>query len=211
LRGGGATASIARTPLRDFDREALNVRSFSQLCRAIAILVAAWALPALGQQLAEPKSTTLVTVTGDITRTNRGPYDEARDAYFKHLGIVFTKAAAFDAAMLASMAQRTVRTDFPKGGKVRSFTGPLLADVLAAAGAAGSTATITAMDGYAAELPIDDIKKFGVILALTESGKPLGIGDTGPAWVIFPRLDNPALKGRNDDGWVWAVVAISVK
>jgi hypothetical protein len=174
-------------------------------------LVAAWAPPVNAQPLPEPKTATFVTVTGSVTKTNRGPFDESRDVLFKHLGIEFAKAAAFDAPMLASMPQHTVKTDFPLGGRVRSFTGPLLADVLAAAGATGSTATITAIDGYAAELPIDEIKKFGVILALAESGKPLGIGDYGPAWVIFPRLDHAALKGRNDDGWVWAVVSIAVK
>lgn len=173
-------------------------------------LAAALALPAHAQQLPEPKTTTVVTVTGDITKTNRGPYDEARDVFFKYLEIDFTKAAAFDAAMLASLEQHEVKTDFPMGGEVRRFTGPLLADVLTAVGATGTIATITAIDGYAAELSIAEIKTFGVILALAEDGKPFGIGDYGPAWVIFPRLENPALKGRNDDGWVWAVVAISV-
>ena len=97
------------------------------------------------------------------------------------------------------------------GGKVRSFSGPRLADVLDAAAATGSTATITAIDGYAAELPIADIKNFDLVLAISEDCRPLGIGDYGPAWVVFPRLDNPALKDRNDDGWVWAVVAIELK
>lgn len=173
-------------------------------------LTVAMVLPAHSEQLPGPKTTTLVTITGNITKTNRGPYDEARDVWFRHLEIKFTKAAAFDAAMLASLKQHTVKTDFPMGGIVRNFTGPLLADVLTAAGATGSTATITAIDGYAAELSLAEIKKFGVILAIAEDSKPFGIGDYGPAWIIFPRLDNPALKNRNDDGWVWSVVAISV-
>lgn len=186
------------------------MRFFIQLNLIVIALAVALVLPAHAQQLPEPKTTTLVTVTGNITKTNRGPYDEARDVLFKYLKIDFTKAAAFDAAMLAALKQHEIKTDFPMGGKVRSFTGPLLADVLRAAGATGTTATITAIDGYAAELSIAEIKKFGVILALSEDGKPFGIGDYGPAWLVFPRLENPALRDRSDDGWVWAVVAISV-
>ena len=168
-------------------------------------------VPASGQQLTEPKTTALVTIMGKVTKTNREPFDEARDVFFKHLGIKFTKAVAFDREMLIALEQHEVRTDFPMGGAVRRFTGPLLADVLEAVGATGSTVTITAIDGYAANLSIADIKKFDVVLAISEDDRPLGIGDYGPACVIFPRLDNPALKDRNDDGWVWAVVAIAIK
>jgi len=174
-------------------------------------LLAMLAMPAAAQQLAAPQTTVLVTVVGNVAKTNRGAYDQAHDVFFKHLNINFTRAAAFDHGMLATLKQQTVKTDFPMGGVVRSFSGPLLKDVLVAAGATGTTATITALDGYAAELSIVDIEKFGVILALAEDGKPFGVGDYGPTWVIFPRADNPALKGRNDDGWVWAIVAIAVK
>lgn len=187
------------------------MRRFVSLRLLVIALAAALALPAAAQQLAAPKTTVLVTVVGNVAKTNRGAYDETRDVYFKHLNLPFTKAAAFDYGMLTALKQHMVKTDFPMGGKVRSFSGPLLADVLAAAGATGTTATITAFDGYAAELPIADIAKFGVILALAEDGKPFGVGDYGPTWVIFPRADNPALKGRNDDGWVWAIAAIAVK
>lgn len=178
---------------------------------AVVASLVSLALPAAGQQIAEPKTTVLLTVSGNVAKTNLGPYDGSRDVYFKHLNIGFSKASAFNRAMLTALKQHAIRTDFPMGGKVRTFSGPRLVDVLAAAGATGTTATITAMDGYAAELPTADIKKSGVILALAENGKPFGVGDYGPAWVIFPRLDIPELKGRNDDGWVWSVVSIAVK
>lgn len=67
-------------------------------------------------------------------------------------------------------------------------------DVLAATGATGTTATTTALDGYVAELPIADIEKFGVILALAKDGKPYGVGDYGPTSVILSRADNTVLK-----------------
>jgi hypothetical protein len=187
------------------------MRALFQVKFALVFIFTILMLPASGQQLSVPKTTPLVTIVGNVTKTNREPYDEARDVFFKHLGIAFNKAVVFDWEMLTSLEQHTVRTDFPMGGKARSFSGPRLADVLDAAGATGSTATITAIDGYAAELPIADIRKFNLLLAISEDSRPLGIGDYGPAWVIFPRLDNPALKDRNDDGWVWAVVAIAIK
>lgn len=187
------------------------MRALPQTHLALVFIFTILILPVSGQQISAPKTTPLVTIFGEVSNTNREPYDEARDVFYKHLGIAFTKAVVFDWEMLTSLEQHSVRTDFPMGGKVRSFSGPRLADVLDAAGATGSTATITAIDGYAAELPIADIKNFDLVLAISEDGRPLGIGDYGPAWVVFPRLDNPALKDRNDDGWVWAVVAIEIK
>ncbi|MSO81221.1 MAG: molybdopterin-dependent oxidoreductase [Alphaproteobacteria bacterium] len=187
------------------------MRRFASLRLLVIALAAVLALPATAQQIAAPKTTVLVTVVGNLAKANRGSYDAVSDVFFKHLNLPFTNAATFDYGMLTALKKHTVKTDFQMGGKVRSFSGPLLADVLATAGATGTIATVTAFDGYAAELPIADIAKFGVILALAEDGKPFGVGDYGPTWAIFPRADKQALKGRNDDAWVWAIAAIAVK
>ena len=115
-------------------------------------------LPAKAGPLDVPKSAVVLTVSGKIANTNRGPFDETKDLFFRHLDVTFTSAAAFDRAMLLDLEQHTIKTDFPKGGSVRNFTGPRLTDVLALTGATGETVKITALDGYTGELPLFEIK-----------------------------------------------------
>tara|TARA_R110002012_G_scaffold103266_1_gene243151 strand:+ start:461 stop:1006 length:546 start_codon:yes stop_codon:yes gene_type:complete len=158
-----------------------------------------------------PRSTPLITVFGNVSQTNRDAFAPERDLYFKHLGITFDRAAVFDAEMLAALPQSEIAADFPAGSATRRFSGPRLADLLKAVGADGSTVTVTAIDGYAAEIPMADVARFNPIFAIAEEGAPLALGAYGPGFVVFPRLDDPALKGMVDDFWVWGVIAISVR
>ena len=89
--------------------------------------------------------------------------------------------------------------------------GPLLSDVLAAAGADGQTVTVQAMDGYAVEVPLADMVAKGAVLALERDGKPLGIGNFGPTQIVFPRADRPELADMPDDWWIWQIYHIDVQ
>src|SRR3546814_16764005 len=80
-----------------------------------------------------------------------------------------------------------------------TFEGPLLADVLAAAGAAGSSLRAVALNGYASEIPLADLQKYPVLLALKREGKYLGIGGRGPAGHVYPPRDHPALQAATDE------------
>lgn len=153
----------------------------------------------------------LLTVSGAVTKPNRGPVDPDYDKLFAFNDVAFDKARSFDADALAALPQVTVKTDFPKGGETVTFTGPLLADVLAAAGASGSKITIQAMDGYAVEVPATDMLGDGAVVALARDGRPFGIGDFGPTQIVFPRADRPALKDMPDDWWIWEIFHIKVE
>lgn len=153
----------------------------------------------------------LVTVTGAVENTNRGPLDPERDKLFTFNEVAFDKAMAFDVDALARLPQTTVRADFPKGGDEVAFTGPLLADVLEAAGAVGDTVTVQAMDGYAVEAPRTELADMGAVLALSRDGSPLGIGDFGPAQIVFPRAERADLADMPDDRWIWQVFHINVE
>lgn len=153
----------------------------------------------------------LVTVTGTIAKTNRGPADPEYDKLFEFNNVSFEQAMAFDAEALAAMNQVEITTDFPKGGPSVTFSGPTLADVLAAAGASGNTVTIRAMDGYAVEVPLAEMVGSGAVLALARDGRAFGIGDFGPAQVVFPRADREDLADMPDDWWVWQIYHIAVE
>lgn len=153
----------------------------------------------------------LVTVTGAVANANRGPSDPDYDKLFAFNDVAFERAMAFDADALAALPQMVIATDFPKDGPSVTFAGPALAAVLAAAGADGDTVTIRAMDGYAVEVPLEDMLGSGAVLALTRDGRPLGIGDFGPTQVVFPRAERADLADMPDDWWVWQIYHIVVE
>lgn len=152
----------------------------------------------------------MLTVTGAVDKANRGPSDPDLDVLFTFNEVSFDKAHAFDLDALAALPQASVQADFPKGGAEVGFTGPLLADVLAAAGAEGDTVTVQAMDGYAVEAPRAELEAKGAILALARDGKPLGIGSFGPAQLVFPRSERADLASMPDDWWIWQIFHIKV-
>ena len=161
--------------------------------------------------VAQSDSPVLLTVTGAVEHANRGPVDPEQDKLFVFNDVAFSKAMEFDADALASLPQATVRTDFPMGGEKVEFTGPMLVDVLEAAGADGATVTIQAMDGYSIEVPSAELVDKGAVVALARDGKPLGIGGFGPTQIVFPRGERADLAKMNDDWWIWQIYHIKVE
>lgn len=154
--------------------------------------------------------TVILTVTGDVNNPNRGAYDPAVDKFFGFNDVEFDKGAQFDLAALQSLNMVQINADFPKGGQVYQYEGPLLIDVLKAAGAEGSKVTLQALDGYAIEVSREELEAAGAVLALKRDGSALGIGGFGPTQVVFPRADRSELSDMNDDNWIWSIFHISV-
>jgi hypothetical protein len=180
--------------------------------RLLAVaLVLAWSGFAQAQSMRAPSGPVILTISGKIAQTNRGPFDEKKDAFFKNQQVTFQRAAAFDLAMLEALGMRSVEADYPQGGALHKFEGPLLRDVLKAVGASGSVVKVAALDGYVQEIELREIEQWPVLLAVREDGAYLPLGGFGPTRIVFPRRDVPALADRNDDKWVWAVVHIAVE
>ncbi|HEX2116063.1 MAG TPA: hypothetical protein VHM01_16780 [Alphaproteobacteria bacterium] len=175
------------------------------------VLVLAWSGLAHAQSLKAPSGPVILTVSGKIAQTNRGPFDEKKDAFFKNQQVTFQRAAAFDLAMLEALGMRSVEADYPQGGALHKFEGPLLRDMLNAVGASGRVVKVAALDGYVQEIELREIEQWPILLAVKEDGAYLPLGGFGPTRIVFPRRDVPALADRNDDKWVWAVVHISVE
>lgn len=74
-------------------------------------------------------------------------------------------------------------------------SGPLLRDIFRVAGLSGSKAVVKALDGYEMEIPMSDFERFDVIAATEMDGRRLGVRDLGPAWILYPNVDNPELNG----------------
>jgi len=153
----------------------------------------------------------LLTVTGAVENPNRSGYNPETDKFFGYNEVDFEKATEFDFGALAALSMAKVKADFPKGGAVYEYEGPLLADVLKAAGAMGKNVTVQALDGYAVEVPMSDMIANGAIVALKRDGKAFGIGDFGPTQIVYPRAERADLSEMSDDTWVWSIFHIKVE
>ena len=94
-----------------------------------ALLTAALlAWPAFGQaaELGQPAGQVVLTVAGDVGATNRGPYDDFEDGFFKHHERTFSKAATFDLAMLEGLGLHEVTVTYAKWPRAARFEGPWL-------------------------------------------------------------------------------------
>lgn len=136
----------------------------------------------------------ILTVTGSIARTNA------------------PGRADFDRAMLEALGVETLATGSSWTDGVQRFEGVRASKVLAAVGAHGSAVRATAINDYIAEIPIEMLEDYPVLLALRQNGAVLTARDKGPIWIVFPRDDYPSLDDpRIDLQWVWQLRTIDVR
>ena len=185
------------------------MRLISRLFLSLILGLATLAGPALAQDAGN--CPTILTITGNVGTPNRGGYDPETDKFFGYTEVEFDKAYAFDCRSLKGLAMQSIKADFPQGRQVHTYDGPLLADVLKAAGATGETVTVQALDGYAVEVPYADLVAKGAVVAVARDGHALGIGDFGPTQIVFPRAERADLKDMTDDWWVWSIFHIHVE
>ena len=174
---------------------------------ALLLSVTACQAPTAGSDEA---SGDVLTVYGEIGTVDRGPVDPVTEPLFGTFGMDFQSACLFNWASLNGLEQHVIETDFPRGGPVRQFSGPLLRDVLAIADPRGNMLIATALDGYQREISVERVHQHDVILALRMNGQALGIGGFGPAMLVWPRGSDAALAAMSDDDWLWGVFAIEV-
>jgi hypothetical protein len=120
----------------------------------------------------------------------------------------------FDMADLERFAQRRIVTTTPWYSSAREFTGPLMRDVLAAAGlppAKDGQARCTALNDYRVDIPLNDIRKYDVIVARLLDGKAMSVREKGPLFVMYPFDDQPELRtSLNLARCIWQLRAIEV-
>jgi len=112
--------------------------------------------------------------------------------------------ACFDLAMLAALPQVHFSARTPWYAGPRRFTGPLLRDVLAAAGARGSRLRLRALNDYRVDMPWDDAQRHDPIVAHRIDGQLMAVRDKGPLFLIYPFDDRPELRSAvyyNRSAW----------
>ncbi len=154
--------------------------------------VALATLPGIASTL-QPKA--LLTVSGRIGRVN----NETTNTY------------DFTESDFLKLTQSSITTG-TSWTPTSVFVGPLLLDVMQAAGVTSGTLTFKTLDDYSAPIPWEDLVRYGVILAHSQNGKRLSNKRWGPLWTIYPRDQNPvALKGPiAESRFIWQVNRIDV-
>jgi len=118
----------------------------------------------------------------------------------------------FDMRALEALPQRTYKVTTPWYSRPVTFQGPLLRDVLAAAGASGTHIDAVAINDYAADIPFEHAEAYDVIIALRMDGKPMSPRDKGPLFVVYPydRLP-PEMREKSFERSVWQLDGLRVK
>lgn len=172
----------------------MNKRQF------LGAVAAAGALPSLGA--AAPKAErgpTLLTVTGAIARPNRGSFDRVSDQMMHRQRLTFDKAFTFDFAALAALPTVAIKPTLEYDGRAHTLSGPLLVDVLKAAGAQtsdNSNLVLRAVDGYAVGVAMARARAQRFIVATHLDGAPMALGGLGPLWAIYDADRIPEMASR---------------
>jgi hypothetical protein len=157
----------------------------------------AWGLSVIdavrAQDLPDAAGQVVLTLSGKIRRTNRAA------------------TAVFDMAMLAALPQHHITTRTPWYAQPRKFTGPLLRDVLAMAGAQAQTMRVTALNDYRIDIPFDDVQRHDVVLARLLDDMPMTVREKGPLFMIYPFDSLPMLRNaRYYSRSVWQLISIEL-
>ena len=117
-----------------------------------------------------------------------------------------------DKDMVNALPRKQIRTENPWDHGPLTYEGVLLRDLMKFVKADGKSITVMALNDYRAEIPIEDIEKYDVILADKRDGVDLPVRDKGPFFVVFPFTDVPELSTEARFAQsVWQVNRISVK
>jgi hypothetical protein len=167
----------------------------------VATAVGTTVLPAAAPARAAAPATgpTLVTVSGAIGRSNRGPLDPALDQLMVKHKVSFDKAWTVDAAALARLPVVAIQPTLEYDAKVHKLAGPTLASVVGTAGVAATAPVLLmlrALDGYTVGVSLADAQRYRMIVATAIDGAPLPIGGLGPTWAVYDADRLPDFKDK---------------
>ena len=167
----------------------------------LSLAAAAGALPSVARA-AVPNAVrgpALLTVTGAISKPNRGRFDPVLDQMMHKQKLSFDQAHAFDFAALMALPALSIKPTLEYDGKARTLRGPALLDVVRAAGAPlhdSVSLVLRAVDGYAATVTVAQARAQGYIVATHLDGEAMALGGLGPLWAIYDADRVPAMAGK---------------
>jgi hypothetical protein len=141
----------------------------------------------------------LLTITGAVGKTNRGKLDRVKDQMMHKQKVAFERAYAFDFAAIAALPAVTIKPTLEYDGKPHTLSGPLLLDVVKAAGARlhdDSKLLLRAVDGYVAGVTVAQARAQRYIVATHLDGATMPLGGLGPLWAIYDADKVPEMAAK---------------
>lgn len=160
---------------------------------AVLACLPALLTPAAAGGLPAPKGEVILTVTGKIENTNA------------------QGAAAFDIDMIEGLGMDVSVNKTPWFKERVTFEGPLGKAFLDTVGAKGTKLRFVALNDYAVEVPIEDLRKWPVILATRLEGNRMTVREKGPLFLVYPFDRSPELNSELYYGRsIWQIKSVEV-
>jgi hypothetical protein len=171
----------------------MNIKSIRQAIAALIVGVLACS-GAAAESLPTPLGKLILSVSGNIAQTNVGA------------------EAHFDRDMLEALGTVSFETTTPWDKERVRFEGIPLARLLDRLGASGSRLIAVALNDYSAELPIEDIRRHDVLLALKRNGEYMPVQNKGPIFIVYNFDSDPELKNQKFySRSVWHIAKLEVR
>ena len=143
--------------------------------------------------LPPPAGKVILTISGRIGVTNKADIAE------------------FDYAMLEALGMDRIETTTLWYNGIVRFDGIRMLRLLQAAGASGEKVTAVALNDYITEIPVENIRRYGVLLAMKRDGSDMPLSDKGPLFIVYPYDSQPELKSqRYYSRSAWQVARLEV-
>lgn len=169
-------------------------RGFAKLAGMAMTMTALGGTRAIAAALAKPTGKVILTISGLIGNTNNG------------------EKADFDMPMIEALGTVSFTTKTPWYKDPVTFTGVPMNKLMEAVGSKGTSVTVTALNDYATDIPIEDFKTHPVILATKRDGNYMPVRDKGPLFIVYnydskPELQHQRFYSRS----AWQVARMVVK
>lgn len=169
-------------------------RGFAKLAGMAMTMTALGGTRAIAAALAKPTGKVILTISGLIGNTNNG------------------EKADFDMPMIEALGTVSFTTKTPWYKDPVTFTGVPMDKLMEAVGSKGTSVTVTALNDYATDIPIEDFKTHPVILATKRDGNYMPVRDKGPLFIVYnydskPELQHQRFYSRS----AWQVARMVVK
>lgn len=142
-----------------------------------------------GQPIPAPRAAVVLTVRGRLGRPHA------------------SEGVTFDLPTLEKIGMVRFTTPTAWTNTPVTFEGILvsrLLDLLAVPQDA-STARMTALNDYEVTIPLEEFRKWPVMLAMKRNGALMSVRDKGPLWIVYPRHAFPELTDtpKQQSHWIW--------
>ena len=147
-----------------------------------------------GKPIPKPQEDIILTVLGQIGTTNEDQIIAMDVPTIESVGLV----------------EYTVEDPFEK--EQRTFTGVLMKDLLGLwqVSPDATVLTVTALNDYQIDVPIDLLREYPVIFALKQDGEYMTPDYRGPAMLVFP-YEHYQFEIGTESYWAWQIKTITVK